>query len=437
MKYYLKIFLLSCAVAFVNIVIYLFLLQFQIVHNSSYVPIEALNIFLILVAIPVQFLILVLIDVFSKRNKSVRMISCGIFIVICGVLLWATSGEERSRYRNEQVYNKTEKYDYELGISTPEGYPVKLLTDSRFSIPIRGDRNPVTLLETNKVYSIKWGLGDMTFKSHAEGDITLPDSLNLLWYSYLEDKYYELKTPLDKNKISEYFKKTLQFDIGGNIDEIIPTKYKELVAGIAPGGDVVLWISGVDNTKELQVFKAREFSVKNIKDYDLVNAEDRKEVLNDTCACPDNLQFRRIVHNDKPIPFGIWTNKYRTKYNWKISINTIGQTKSKLDFRLFNGEEDALYNDDVSKMQYQKRALPSYIYYIFIGNKKKYKVYIPFDEDEIYSYFNQIAAENPEQPIDIQIDINNTLKKVIVRLQAKNQTLTFKNEKDISQNIWD
>ena len=53
MKYYFKLFLLSAGVGVVNILIFVFLLQFQIVHNSGYVPQELVTFSIFFIAIPI------------------------------------------------------------------------------------------------------------------------------------------------------------------------------------------------------------------------------------------------------------------------------------------------------------------------------------------------------------------------------------------------
>lgn len=431
MKYYFRIFLLSVGIGIINVLIFLFLLQIQIVHNSSYIPQEAFTVFLILAAIIPQTVLLFFVAFISKKNQLAIAITSGILIVICFFLLWDTSLEERQTFNNQQVYNSTEKYDYMQGISTPEGYPIKLLPESKFTLAVIGNHTPYTLLETNKVYSINWGNGETTFKSSDDADIVLPDSLKLYWYSFLENKYYGLNTKLNKSQISKYFKTGYKRDISGNVDRIISNDYRRLIAGIAPGGDVVLWISGGHNTKELEVFKADSINVKKIKDYDVVKEDEIKKVLTDTCTCKDNAQFRKIVNNGKPIPFGTWTNKYRKKYNWKVEINSLGQTKSKLNISFFNGEEYELFNEEVFKMKHQKQVVPNYLIYTFLKNQKRYKAYLEFDEDEIFSHFEKLAPNNSNELIDIVWNINLNLNQTTIQLRSKNQTLDFEKMKRV------
>jgi hypothetical protein len=432
MKYYIKIFLLSVAIAIINILIYAYLLQFQIVHNSSYIPQEAGVIFLIVVALPVQFLILLLIGFIFKRNQLAIAITSVLFIVVCFYQLWSTSVVERRNFDNEQVYNRTEKYDYEQGISTPEGYPIKLLPGSEFTIAVRGYRGQYTYLETDKVYSEQWGNGDCTFKSSDAGGVALPDGLKLSWYSFLENKYYyELNTKLDKTKISDYFKKGYRYDYSGRLNKISQTTYDKLIVGIAPAGDVVLWISSFNDTKELEIFKAKEINLKKIHKDDVVNEKERKEVLNDTCTCENDIQFRKIVNNNKSIPFGVWANKYRKKFNWKIVVNNFGQTKTGLSIDFFNGEESLLYNEEITKMNCQKQSLPDNLMFTFIKNEKKYKAYLLFNENEIFSHFEKLTQNNLNEPIEIVLNISSNLKQTTIKLHSKDRTLNFEKMKDV------
>ncbi|KFF05762.1 DUF2931 family protein [Flavobacterium reichenbachii] len=433
MKYYFKIFLLSIGIGIINTILFLFSLQFQIIEHSSYIPGEAITALKILAAIIPQTIILFIVAFISKKDQLAIAITSGILIVTCFILNWDTdtAAEGRRKFNKEQIFISTEKYDYQQGISTPEGYPIKLLSRSEFTIAIEGQNTPATLLETNKVYSETWGNGDTTFKSSDAADIVLPDRLELFWYSFLENKYYTLSTKLNKTQISQYFKKGYKVDRSGNLDKISSTNYQELIVGIAPGGDVVLWISGPYNTKELEVFKADLIDEKDKDVYTIVEKDEIKKVLSDTCTCKNNIQYRQIVNNGKPIPIGIWTNKYRKKYNWKAAINSVGQTKSEMGFRFFNGERYELFNEEIAKMKYQKEVLPYYLSYKFIKNKKRYEVHLEFDEDEIFSHFEKLAPNNSNELIDIVLNINSNLNQVTIQLHSKDRTLNFEKMKSV------
>lgn len=429
MKHYFKIFLLSVGISIFSFLVYQILSSIKIVINNST---ETFIIYLMAAGFPIQFVVLTVVSLISKKNKKAIMMTAGLFAAFWLWFHWIASINERRSYnidvKEKQLYSKVEQKNYGTGISTPEGYPVKLMTDGgRLSVIIDGKGYYAGKFYKDGVSSESWGIGS----TGGYGE-TLPDSLKLFWYSFVENKYYRLNTKLDKAKISEYFKKEFKMEKWNDrirSSQINRTEYESLVAGIAPGGDVVLWISGGNDTREIGVYKGKEMNRNQLKGYDIVEEEEIKKVLSDTCTCKNDPQFRKIVHNDKPIPFGIWTKKYRERYHWKVEINPLGETKSELKFNFFNGENFSLYNEEVAKMTYQKLVLPSYINFTFTKNKKEYNAYFEFEEDEIFNNFKKLTDQNPNEAIDIVLNINSDLSKATIKLKSKNKTLDFQKMK--------
>lgn len=424
--------MLSVGIGIFNFLMYLFLLQFQIASFNE----TAYFTFLILGVIPVQFIMLALVAFISKKNKPTVFVTSGLFIVTCFLFIWFNTKYARHAYRDaveeKQLYHKTEQKEYNIGISTPEGYPIKLMTNgSGFSVIIDGKGYHAGKFKTNKVYSENWGNGP----SDGLG-IAIPDSLKLYWFSFLENKYYGLSTKLDKTKISDYFKKGYQYDRIGNLEEIVTADYQDLLVGIAPGGDVVLWISSSNDTREINVFKAKEINPNQFKSYyiDLVEKDEIKTVLSDTCTCIDNPLLKKIVHQKKPINFGIWTEKYRKKFNWKVAVNTLEPIKSQLKFYFYNGERFSFYNERISSIKYQRQLIPEGIVFTFFENKKRYKAYFEFDEDEIFNNFKKLTQSNPNEPIDIVLNINPNFTTASIELKSKDKTLNFEKMKTIKIN---
>lgn len=427
MKHYFKIFLLSVGIGFFNILMYTVFLQIQIVPSNLYFPQEIIGFGLILLSIPIQFALLSLISFLFKKNKLALLIASGFFIVSCFLILWFTSVDERRSYNQEakqrQRYSKTEQRDYNTRISTPEGYPIKLLTDGGdLSVIIDGQGYRAGQFETD-VFSETWGNG----WGNGTGS-SVPDSLKILWFSFVENKYYGLNAKLDKTKISNYFKNGYKKVELNDAQESTLAKqgdYKDLIAGIAPGGDVVVWLSGRKDTREIGVFKGKELNSDQFKEYDIVKEDEIKKVLRDTCTCKDNTQFRKIVHNKKPIPFGTWTTKYREKLNWKVDINSLEPTKSELELYFYNGENFSLFNEEVTKSRHQNQAVPSYIIFHFLKNKQEYKAFFQFDEDEIFSNFKTLTKENRDELLDIVLNFNENFTTATVKIKSKNKTLDF------------
>lgn len=304
MKYYFKIFLLSVGISIFSFLVYQILSSIKIVINNS---VEAFIFYLMVAGFPIQFVVLTIVSFISKKNKKAIMITAGLFAVFWLWFHWITSIDERKSYdidvKEKQLYSKVEQKDYDTGISTPEGFPIKLMTDGcRLSVIIDGKGYYAGKFYKYGVSSESWGYAS----ADGYGE-TLPDSMKLFWYSFVENKYYGLNTKLDKAKISEYFKKGFKMEKWNgvkNSSEISRTEYEDLVAGIAPGGDVVLWISGGDDTREIGVFKAKEVNRNQFKSYDILKEDEIKRVLRDTCTCKNDPQSRRIIYNIQYIDEG-------------------------------------------------------------------------------------------------------------------------------------
>ncbi len=85
MKFYFKLFLLSAGVGAVNILIFIFLLQFQIVHNSGYIPQELVTVGIILIAIPIQFYFF---ELLQKNYDLLKTSGSGVFKWCDSLVIW-------------------------------------------------------------------------------------------------------------------------------------------------------------------------------------------------------------------------------------------------------------------------------------------------------------------------------------------------------------
>ncbi|NRS90349.1 hypothetical protein HNQ02_003289 [Flavobacterium sp. 7E] len=141
----------------------------------------------------------------------------------------------------------------------PEGYPITLMSQRVFKVIVEGKGYEAGSINKN-FYSGNWGYPTMDGKGRS-----LPDSLKLYWYSYVENKYYQLETKLDRTKILDYFKKGYKYDRIGHLDSISQVDYDDLAIGIARGGDVALWILSSNDSKEIGFLKLEKPVLKGLK----------------------------------------------------------------------------------------------------------------------------------------------------------------------------
>lgn len=82
-------------------------------------------------------------------------------------------------------------------------------------------------------------------------------------------------------------------------------------------------------------------------------------------------------------------------------------------------------------MKYQKQILPNDLMFTFIKNQKRYKAYLKFDENEIFSHFEKLTQNNLNEQIEIVLNISSNLKQTTIKLHSKDRTLNFEKMKDV------
>ncbi|MCB9062811.1 MAG: DUF2931 family protein [Halobacteriovoraceae bacterium] len=152
----------------------------------------------------------------------------------------------------------------------------------------------------------------------------VPNKLEILWFSFTENQFYEGTFELPYEKLKKMFK------------EGIPNEkdtYPYFVVGVAPGGGLSLWLAGSGNVVEVANFKAKKVDqnwsvvVKNKK---ISRLEYIKIMLEDSLGMEglENLNKNGVPKDyfDKII------QKRRCK------LNVIGASPVKISTKLFNGE---------------------------------------------------------------------------------------------------
>ena len=162
-----------------------------------------------------------------------------------------TAKKKKSNEENEKQTMSVEKFKYNSTISCPVGYPIDIyrggfeLTNGTFEH-----------LDLGTHYG-PWGATGASMSSGLKG---VPIKLNLIWVSYAEDVFYIINTEIDSKLIIEKFKEgypnsSLYFGRNKKENET----YNYIVAGFAPGGVVVVWLSG--SGKQIEIgryhFKSR------------------------------------------------------------------------------------------------------------------------------------------------------------------------------------
>jgi len=424
-----KIFLFSLFISFCSILFFLSLgrnVEFETQGLYSWVA-NLIGYGLLLFQFILHFPLLVLIDYLvrkksskSEENNTVLWIYLTIAFIINIIVILAATTESRDNLKNDSEWQSAEKYEWQEGISCPKNYPVIVL-NGNFSINITHSGDPYYKIE-NKIYDLNWSIDEPTSVSEFDKKRVMPDSLHVLWYSIIEKTYYQLDTPLNKQKITTLFRNGFS---SKNSSGIFDNTFDYIIAGLAPGGDVAVWTrSNWGHSAEVGFYKAQKMDSLKIPEFSRTECQEKLK----RAISGNDLKWSKILNSKKDsIPYGIWRDKYRQKFNWKFQCNLESKLEdSDIKIKLFNGEEFILINDELSEKEISPKAVPSEIKLIHLYQKKTKRSWADLDENDVYKAFKTLSAENKNTPIIIECNLNNQGEIESVNAKNKSKTIQLK-----------
>ena len=240
----------------------------------------------------------------------------------------------------------------------------------------------------------------------------VPHSLNVIWLSYAENTFYSINCEVDYDKMVQLFKEGYQdsmwFFNDGRNQKIT---YDVIVVGFAPGGVVVVWLSGGGKQVEIGRYQGEKIIIPQEKiarldrhDQLIFQEDYRKKIMLNEKIVPLEVQK---ANKNKPIPYGLW-DTYREKYNWRPEF--VVQEKGKMEntyFTFFNGEVEEQFDQSLIKNEFAQRAIPKEL---DLGWRDKtgqsYGGEIVFDEEEIFNAYQEVYKDNKEGKAELQMRIN-------------------------------
>ncbi|MBF4491706.1 DUF2931 family protein [Flavobacterium sp. MR2016-29] len=330
------------------------------------------------------------------------------------------------------------KYEWSADISAPREYPIEVYT---------GAVGDYFFSQMGGFTNAGWGnAGSVDFI-----EAPLPDSFDMTWLSYVDNKFYTGEWKLPTEKIEELFDLGFYSTVGGK--EVIEP-YKYINIGFAPKGMVIVWVAGNGKQVEVGRFQAHE----TVIDPRLIS-EDEKYMFRKDYA-KDNLNNDFVISKDLReqikqygFPPPEVYEQYREKYSWKPKIILPEGCKiTSLYIKMCNGEIEDSFN---RPMELKKRAVPyQFEIYWSIGSGKQEQQFVSritftkdtqywakylqdgggdnempvdFDKNEIRRLFKEHIDKNKPAEIVIKIDPNVELKservtKLYVE-QSENQYL--------------
>jgi hypothetical protein len=132
-----------------------------------------------------------------------------------------------------------EKFDWNPGAAGVPNFPMEYSMISFVSADGTSVSSPSAIVGYT---GSQWG--DNTASVSVGGDLkSIPVKLNITWLSYTEDQFYTGSFVLPHNEILALFKKGWP-DFNYTTNQPTTSTFNEIVVGMAPGGMVVVWLSG-------------------------------------------------------------------------------------------------------------------------------------------------------------------------------------------------
>ena len=287
------------------------------------------------------------------------------------------------------------KFDWSASESAPQNYPMQVI-DGRF---FYHDSEGSLYIPDKASISKGWGT---SVSDHAVGPEfkPLPNRLYILYFSYTENTFYEGTFDLPYDKILKLFQE-------GYDDHWLEkhATYRRITAGLAPGGSVAVWISGVHKITEVFFGQAKEVDIPWTRVTE--STMSRKEYI--ALTLEEDRVSEEIMElvQQGTIPFELWKN-YRTQYHWQPIITNVEIPPKVIDYiGYFNGEKDYLYYPLNEDDQAKTRPVPKSILFVWKSPwNKPMQFRLNFDETEITQAFQTLAPEEQRQrPLQLEIHI--------------------------------
>jgi len=329
------------------------------------------------------------------------------------------------------------KYEWLDATSAPLGYPVDVYRGG-----LESANGEFTSLFSGTTGG-SWGAAN---RGMSNGEKSIPNHLQVIWVSYAEKIFYEIDTDLDDQKMTELFRNGYYTPSDGDNPNPRKENYDKIIVGFAPGGVVVLWLSGIGKQVEIGRYQGKEITVPQ-SEVDALSPGPHKNMF-------DSAYQRKIIHEfgivpqevakaneGKPIPYGLWDN-YREKYNWNVEVELPDNGKTKeVDYFHYNGEMEMTFGEtQVEKYNSiipnelkwnttKERAIPNDITVFWINGVDGYRYVcnIEFNETEIFTAFKEISSDSPNAKIGLKITINSPKTSASVKLVNGDRQVWLKN----------
>lgn len=307
---------------------------------------------------------------------------------------------------NKKKMENKESFSWGSTITAPHIYPIEIHKGY-----LANDKEMITAYINTGMSTGDWGYGNNAYA----GGKTIPTNLSLIWMSYAEKKFWKIETVLPRDKILALFKEGyINKDRKGIWSHIT---YNDITVGLAPGGLVVIWLTGKNRSIEIAHYEAVETFVSVNEFYRNPHEYTQEEFFDYRFKAylPEETQ-KYIKKNG--VPVNLWEN-YRTKYKYHFNLHFYKSDKESSDryIKYLNGEEEIIKIEETGLEN--TKALPSYTRLYF----SQFNAEVEFDGEEILNTFKKLVATHPDKSIEIEARVAFMYKTVTFTVKCEGEEI--------------
>jgi len=304
--------------------------------------------------------------------------------------------------------SKNTKFEWLATESAPKHYPMKIIQGTFI---YHGEVEQGLYVPSGGTLKAGWG---KPISAHVVGDKLkpLPDRLKIIFFSNAENLFYKGEFDLPYEKILTLFREAFASEEDKHI-------LKRIMVGVAPGGAVAVWLTGLKGvtTKEVFFGQAEKIELDHSSAFGLPfdnqqesEAYIAKQLVN--ALTPEELESLK----KNGIPLGLWA-RYRNRYDWRLTLN-VGHKPDTADVIFLNGESIRDWIPIDKKEPDIPRAIPKRLVFYADANGEEELYTIDFDEFEIMEAFEKLAANG--QKVYLELEPRIPRANIKVRLYNDN-----------------
>jgi len=214
-------------------------------------------------------------------------------------------------------------------------------------------------------------------------------------------------------------------------DETEDLTYGKLTVGMAPGGVVVLWLSGKSHRVEICRLQAKEVFVdKDDFRRRVIENETQQEFFDVAYDLALSDSIKQDI-KERGIPFGLW-DEYREKYNYRFTFRPYDDRDkfTYINALYYNGEAEEILKADLALKKYTSRGIPYRCNFIFFS----YSTEIIFNDREMIQVFKEMKKKHPGKPIDIILTPTFLYNEIKVSVKCEDEEIPL--SKYIMEGVW-